>query len=58
MKTKKRVETANEKQKKRRELQIRAKALADSGYSHTEIASVLGVSEGTVRNILKENTDD
>lgn len=58
MKTNKRVETAGEKQKKRRELQIRAKALADSGYSHVEIASVLGVSEGTVRNILKEKTDD
>lgn len=58
MKTKKRVETADEKQKKRRELQIRARALADSGYSYTEIASVLGVSEGTVRNILKEKTDD
>ena len=54
----KRVEAANEKQKKRRELQIRAKALVDSGYSHTEIASVLGVSEGTVHNILKENADD
>lgn len=46
------------KEEKAWERKIRAKALMESGYSNAEIAKALGVSEGTIRNILKEKTDD
>ena len=44
-----------DKAKRKRELRIRATALKESGYSDAEIAKALGIPEGTVRNILKEN---
>lgn len=46
---------ANKEKKEamRRERMIRARALYESGYSVEEISTVLGVSEATVRAILK-----
>jgi transposase len=50
----KRIETLTKKQQIRYERKIRAKALHEGGYSISEIAKVLDVSEGTVRNLLEE----
>ena len=44
-------------EQRKRELQIRAKALSENGYSDTEISTLLGISKGTLRNLLKENED-
>jgi len=52
---KRRVKASEEKKKQDRELQIRAKALLDSGYSIEQIAEVLGMSESTVNNYLDNN---
>lgn len=54
----KRLKSAKSKEEKAWERKIRVKALMESGYSNAEIAKALGVSEGTIRNILKEKTDD
>ena len=42
----------------RRELEIRARALNNSGYSIPEIAKVLEVSEGLVKDLLKGEEND
>ena len=44
----------NKREAKKREKQIRAKALFESGYSIEEIAKALGVSEKTVKWLIKE----
>ena len=53
-KAKERIETANKKEQLRRERQIRASALKDAGYSVADISKTLGLSEGTIRYLLKE----
>ena len=50
----KRIEATTKKQQIKYERQIRAKALQEGGYSIGEIAKALDVSEGIVRNLLKE----
>ena len=48
-----------EKKRQNRELQIRAKALIDSGFSIEEVSETLKVSVGVVSNFLKmEETDE
>ena len=54
----KRVEAHEKKELVRRELQIRARILKEQGYSNSAIAKALGVSEGTLRNILKKEEKD
>lgn len=45
------------KEEKVWERKIRAKALKENGYSDAVIAKALGVSERTVRNLLKEEKE-
>lgn len=50
----KRVKAAEEKLQKFNERKIRIKTLTEAGYSVTDIAKTVGVSEGFVRRVLKE----
>lgn len=52
-----RAKAAKNKEEKAWERKIRAKALKENGYSDAAIAKALGVSEGTVRNLLKEEKE-
>ena len=52
-----RAEAAIKKEQEKRERIIRARTLSDSGYSNAEIAKVIGISESTVRNYLKEKEE-
>lgn len=54
----KRVKALEEKQKLNNERKIRIKALTDSGYSVSDIAKTIGVSEAFVRRTLEENKND
>lgn len=44
---------SQKKAAEKRELEIRARALSDAGYSVPEIAKVLEVSEGFAKGLLK-----
>lgn len=50
----KRLEHANEVKQLKREREIRIAALTEAGYSVSEIAKTLDVSEGYVRNVIRE----
>ena len=53
----KKVEARIKKERAKRERQIRIHALHEAGYSDSEIAKTIGVSEGTVRNILQKDLE-
>lgn len=57
-KAKKRAKTAFNKELQLSEQRIRARALIESGYSIPDAAKALGVSEGVVRNLLKEEQNN
>lgn len=50
----KRIERAEKVLQLKKEREIRIKALNESGFSNSEIAQALEVSEGYVRNVLKD----
>lgn len=52
-----RAKATKNKEEKAWERKIRAKALKENGYSNAAIAKALGVSERTVRNLLKEEKE-
>lgn len=51
----KRVKAIEKKEREHREKQIRALVLMQSGHSAAEVAKVLGVSEGVIKNIMKQH---
>ena len=53
--TEKRAKIHEKKERDHREKQIRALALIQSGHSVADVAKALGVSEGTVRHIMKQH---
>lgn len=57
-KAKKRAKTAFNRELQLSEQRIRARALTESGYSIPDVAKALGVSEGVVRNLLKEEQNN
>lgn len=57
-KSKKRAKAAFDKELQLSEQKIRARVLTESGYSIPDVAKALGVSEGVVRNLLKEEQNN
>ena len=53
----KREEARIKKEQAKRERQIRIRTLHEAGYSNSEIAKTIGVSEGIVRNLLKKEEE-
>ena len=57
-KSKKRAKAAFDKELQLSEQRIRANVLIESGYSISDVAKTLSVSEGIVRNLLKEEQEN